>query len=69
MLNSDLTYFKRESVARLREEEARYKGVSEIIAFLTPYYPVYLRFASSTYSSSSRYEPGTLRNPFPSPGS
>ncbi|TIA44729.1 hypothetical protein D6C77_10792 [Aureobasidium pullulans] len=27
MLNLDLTRFERESVARLREEEARYKGV------------------------------------------
>ncbi|THW98967.1 hypothetical protein D6D13_10399 [Aureobasidium pullulans] len=69
MSNLDLTRFKRESVARLREEEARYKGVSKTIAFLTPYRPPYLRSASGTYGSSSRYEPGTPRNLFPGPGS
>ncbi|THW98354.1 hypothetical protein D6D13_10642 [Aureobasidium pullulans] len=36
MSNLDLTRFKRESVAPLREEEARYKGVSKTIAFLIP---------------------------------
>ncbi|THY38090.1 hypothetical protein D6C97_10554 [Aureobasidium pullulans] len=69
MLNLDLTRFERESVARLREEEARYKGVSKIIAFLIPRRPLYTRSASGVYGSSSRYEPGTLRNPFPSPRS
>ncbi|TIA04309.1 hypothetical protein D6C81_10620 [Aureobasidium pullulans] len=69
MLNLDLTRFKRESIARLRKEEARYKGVSKIIAFLTPRRPLYLRSASGTYDSGSRYKPSTLRNPFPSPGS
>ncbi|TIA28076.1 hypothetical protein D6C78_10916 [Aureobasidium pullulans] len=69
MLNLDLTRFERESVARLREEEARYKGVSKTIAFLIPRRPLYTRAASGIYGSSSRYEPGTLRNPFPSPRS
>ncbi|KEQ78306.1 hypothetical protein M438DRAFT_340813 [Aureobasidium pullulans EXF-150] len=69
MLNLDLTRFERESVARLREEEARYKGVSKTITFLISRRPLYTRAASGTYSSSSRYEPSTLRNPFPSPGS
>jgi hypothetical protein len=69
MLNLDLTRFKRESVACLRKEEAYYKGVSKIITFLIPRRPLYTRTASSIYSSYSRYEPSTLRNPFPSPGS
>ncbi|CAD0038488.1 unnamed protein product, partial [Aureobasidium pullulans] len=63
MLNSDLTRFERESIARLREEEARYKGVSKTIAFLTPRRPLYTRSASGAYGSSSYYEPGTLPPP------
>jgi hypothetical protein len=69
MLNLDLPRFERESVARLREEEARYKGVSKIIAFLIPRRPLYTRAASGIYGSGSYYEPSTLYNPFPSPGS
>jgi hypothetical protein len=69
MLNLDLTRFERESIARLREEEAYYKGVSKTIAFLIPRRPLYTRAASGSYGFSSRYEPSTLRNPFPSPGS
>ncbi|THZ11931.1 hypothetical protein D6C90_10446, partial [Aureobasidium pullulans] len=60
ILNSDLTRFKRESVARLRKEEARYKGVSKIITFLIPRRPLYTRAASGIYGSGSRYEPSTL---------
>ncbi|THW17560.1 hypothetical protein D6D24_03840 [Aureobasidium pullulans] len=69
MLNLDLTRFERESIARLRKEEARYKGVSKIIAFLIPYRPLYLCSASGTHGSGSYYKPSTLRNPFPSPRS
>ncbi|CAD0042278.1 unnamed protein product, partial [Aureobasidium pullulans] len=69
MLNLDLIRFERESVARLREEKARYKGVSKTIAFLIPRRPTYTRSASGAYGFSSRYKPSTLRNPFPSPRS
>ncbi|THW55160.1 hypothetical protein D6D19_10699 [Aureobasidium pullulans] len=69
MLNLDLTRFERKSVARLRKEEARYKGVSKIIAFLIPRRPLYLRSTSGTHGSGSYYKPGTLRNLFPGPGS
>ncbi|THY37947.1 hypothetical protein D6C97_10563 [Aureobasidium pullulans] len=59
MLNLDLTRFERESIARLREEEAYYKGVSKTIAFLIPRRPLYLRAASGSYGFSSYYDPIT----------